>query len=185
MNKQTVDLLKKIITEEKGTLTLDSLPAPFNVSRRTFYNYWEKIDDYLNSLHCTKAVCFDGRKFRFTGTPAQRDYLIASINSMTFYEYRLSAMERQIIIVTTLITADTPIKNDYFKEIFYVSRNTINNDLQSLRSISNVDPACFQATHTGLVFTCCELQKRNLLQRLFHESTNQSLYRLFNSTFEI
>ena len=48
MNKQTVDLLKKIITEEKGTLTLDSLPAPFNVSRRTFYNYWEEIDDSLH-----------------------------------------------------------------------------------------------------------------------------------------
>lgn len=176
MNKQTVDLLKKIITEERGMLTLDSLPASFNVSRRTFYNYWEEIDDYLNSLHCTNAVCFDGRKFRFTGTPAQRDYLTASINSMTFYEYRLSAMERQIIIATTLITADTPIKNDYFKEIFYVSRNTINNDLQRLRSISNVDPACFQATYAGLVLACSELQKRNLLLQLMSTETDFNDY---------
>ena len=166
MNKQTVDLLKKIITEESGTLKLDSLPASFNVSRRTFYNYWEEINDYLDSLHCTHAVCFDGRKFQFTGTAAQRDYLAASVNSMTFYEYRLSATERQIIIAATLITSDTPVKNDYFKEIFYVSRNTIINDLQSLRFISKMDPECFQATHDGLVFACPELQKRNLLLQL-------------------
>lgn len=176
MNKQTVDLLKKIITEESGALTLDKLSVFFDVSRRTFYNYWEDISDYLTSLSCKEIVRFDGREFRYAGTQIQRKYLAASLNSMTFYEYRLSQTERQMILSATLITADTPVKNEYFKEIFCVSRNTVINDLQSLRTALGPDQDCLRATHDGLVLICSERQKRKLLLEQISAETDFSEY---------
>lgn len=176
MNKQTADLLKKIITEEDGALTLKKLSQFFDVSRRTFYNYWEDIADYLASLGCKEIVHFDGRVFRFTGTPAQREYLAASLDSMTFYEYRLSGTERQMIIAALLITSDAPVKNDDFKEIFCVSRNTVINDIQVLRTALGPAQDSLRTVHDGLVLICSERHKRKLLLNQLSAESDFSEY---------
>lgn len=164
MNKQIYALLKKIITTPERPLRLTEISEAFGVSKRTIYNYGEELFDYLTSLGVCETLLFDGKEFRFTGTSAQRSYIIASMNSLTFYEYRLSGRERQFILLCLLICSETPVKNDTLKELLCVSRNTIINDLQAIKLKSKAYHTHFlKSTQDGLWFVGPENDKRTFL----------------------
>lgn len=171
MNKQTYELLKKIMLMQDTPHSIDELSSTFSVSKRTIYNYWEEISDYLMKLNLSSLYLFDGKYFRFAGSQKEKDYILDSMNAMNFYEYRLANDERRKIMITMLVCSDIPIKNESFQEVLCVSRNTIINDLQLIRQqLENQNIQISKTTHDGLFLNGTEANRRTLLIKTLEEN---------------
>lgn len=132
MNKQTFKLLECIITNEGHPLAIDELMDIFQVSSRSFYNYWEEIYNFLCIINSQRLVVFNNHEFWFNGNEEDLNFLKISMSSLSFYEYRLSSEERKNIIMILLAASDMPIKSVYFEDILCVSRNTTIADLKEV-----------------------------------------------------
>ena len=133
MNKQTFKLLEYIIESGNKPLAIDELADIFQVSNRSFYNYYEDIYDFLSAINSQRLVVFNNHEFWFNGNDDDIKLIKNTLSSLSFYEYRLSGEERKNIITILLANSDAPIKSVYFEEMLYVSRNTIISDLKEVK----------------------------------------------------
>jgi len=79
MNKQTFKLLEYIIINEGKPITINELATHFNVSSRSFYNYWEEIFDFLTEIHSPLLVVFNNHEFWFNGSVEESNFLKISM----------------------------------------------------------------------------------------------------------
>ena len=161
MNKQT---LRRIIANMGKPVLINDLTKSLNVVSRTFYNYWKEISEFLCSVNSENAITFDGHEFVFVGDSKEQNYLYAVMNALTFYEYRLSSVERQTVIKVLLLESDAPIINKYFEEIMCVSRNTIIEDLKQIKiEFRKYGVKINENTHYGNKIECDEAKRRRMI----------------------
>ena len=96
MNKQTFKLLEYIIESGNKPLAIDELADIFQVSNRSFYNYYEDIYDFLSAINSQRLVVFNNHEFWFNGNDEDIKLIKNTLSSLSFYEYRLSGEERDI-----------------------------------------------------------------------------------------
>ena len=164
MNKQTFEFLKLLLFHYKKGATLEEICGLWGISSRTFYNYWNEINVFLESINAQNLFDFDGKKISFNGTSAERNYILRSIASLSLYEYRLSSFERRSLMIALLATNDNPITNSFFCDIFFVSKNTIINDMKVIESeLKEFGIEIDENKHNGTCLNANEYQRRRLL----------------------
>ncbi len=168
MNKKTFNLFKKLILNNNKPLQIDDMSAFFHVGVRTLYNYWDEICDYLIKLDLRTPFSFDGKEFKCQIDETMKQYLIASLRTMSFYEYKLSGFERQAVMSVIFLVSGAPIKSSSFNDILCVSQNTITNDLKEVKKLFDSYHIHFHENkYQGFIIECPETIRRNLLLKIF------------------
>ncbi len=170
MNQKNFNLFKKLILNNNKPLLIDDMSAFFHVGTRTLYNYWDEICDYLIKLDLRAPFSFDGKEFKCQIDETMKQYLIASLRTMSFYEYKLSGSERQAIMSVIFLISSAPIKSSSFNDILCVSQNTVANDLKEVKKLFDSYRICFHENKShGFVLECTEPIRRNLLLKIFDD----------------
>ncbi|MDO4474825.1 MAG: PRD domain-containing protein [Eubacteriales bacterium] len=171
MNIKSFNLLKKLIHNNNKPLQADNISSQLTVGTRTLYNYWDEICDYLIQFDLKKFFSFDGKEFRCELSEEAFRYLITSMQTMSFYEYRLSAAERQAIIAIIFLISTGPVHHSDFNEILYISQNTVSSDLKEVRNRFTRNHISFcENKYRGSIIQCQESDRRNLLLQIFDEN---------------
>ncbi|MDO4313221.1 MAG: PTS sugar transporter subunit IIA [Eubacteriales bacterium] len=170
MNKKTFHLFKKLILSDSKPLQLDDMSAFFHVGTRTLYNYWDEICDYLIKLDLREHFSFDGKEFKCRINEEMKQYLITSLRTMSFYEYKLSSSERQAIMSVIFLISNAPIRSSDFNDILCVSQNTIITDLKEVKKLLDSFHIQFHENkYHGFAVKCSETDRRNLLLKIFDD----------------
>lgn len=164
MNKQTFKLLQTILANEGKPLAIDKLAKLFNVSIRSVYNYWNEIVNYLLTVRPYPLIVFDNHEFYYNGSSEDLQFLKASMGSLSFYEYRLSAEERKNLILILLAAGDSPIKNSFLEDALCVSRNTIIADLKEVyNAVKSFKATVADNKHKGTALLADERKRREII----------------------
>ena len=164
MNKQTCDMIKRIIDQNGSPVPIEILSKVYSVSDRTIYNYWDLIVFFTKKNSLPQALQFDNGKFTFSGEKQLAERYCQSVSSQNFYAYHLSMQERQNIIILLLICSKTPLKIEKIEDILFISKATVSMDLKRIKEyLDSLDIALNENKHFGLMIKCNEFQKRDLL----------------------
>lgn len=171
MNKRVLAILDELITP-KGPLTLADLASRNHVSERSVRNYLAEIEALsqcegvgkVNLLNRTGQVTVpDGFPLAELRKKATDDY----------YHYHLSAKERRAIAASLLVNSTGYVTLQQIADYLYVSRVTIINDLDAIRSIIEADGLLLHSQpNKGLTIEGSESDKRQFL--LAHKLINAS-----------
>ena len=66
MDSLTNTMLKQIIQLNKSFIPAEDLISFLSVSDRTVYNYWKKIEKFLQDYHIEHFLSYDGKGFVFS-----------------------------------------------------------------------------------------------------------------------
>ncbi len=164
MNKQTCDMIKRIIDQNGSPVSIDIFSAAYSVSERTIYNYWNTIAYFVKKNSLPQALKFNNGEFTFSGGKKIAEKYCQSVSSLNFYDYHLSASERQSIIIILLVCSKTPLKIETIENLLFISKSTILSDLKFVKDyFDSLDIAINENKHFGLMLQCNEFQKRDLL----------------------
>ncbi|MGX8701675.1 BglG family transcription antiterminator [Caproiciproducens sp.] len=164
MNKQTCEMLKKIVMSRHKSVLLKDLADDLSVSSRTVLNYWKETEEYLVQESLESAVSFDGKRFECSGKSEDRQRVAEAISQMNFYDYRLNSEERIWTISAHLCAADAPLKIEQFQNLLCTGRTTIINDIKTVRIILAKRGIRFcENRHIGIQMNCGEYQRRELI----------------------
>ena len=164
MNKQTCEMLKKIVMSRHKSVLLKDLADNLFVSSRTILNHWKETEEYLVQESLENVVSFDGKQFEYSGKSEDRQRIAKTTSHMNFYDYRLNSEERIWIISAYLCRADAPIKIEQFQNLLCTGRTTIINDIKTARIILGKRGITFcENRHMGIQMNCDEYQRRELI----------------------
>ena len=166
MDSLTNTMLKQIIQLNKSFIPAEDLISFLSVSDRTVYNYWKKIEKFLQDYHIEHFLSYDGKGFVFSRNNRQCKTIATIISHMDFYEYHLNSEERPWVILVYLCAANEPITIKNLEDILSMSRTTIINALHSVRGlIEETDLVFEENTHYGVSLTGTEYERRELIFR--------------------
>lgn len=166
MDLLTNTMLKRIIQVNKPFIATEELMDFLSVSDRTVYNYWKKIETFLQDHHIEHFLSYDGKGFVFSRDDQQSQAIATLISQMNFYEYHLNADERSWVILVYLCTASAPITIKTLEDTLVMSRSTIINALRSVRERIQETGLVFEEnTHYGFSLTAAEYERRELIFR--------------------
>ena len=167
MNEKSYELLQHLLTHQKEPVSVHSLSETLQVSERTIKNYFAVIEDFLKNNQYEGLVENSGGKFQFTGTQEQAKEIIHSAIDTSFYDYKLSAQERQFIISLMLLISDEPIKLSHFEEHLFVSKRSIIKDIATISNFFMQNDITFiENKHNGFLIVAKESARRNAIYRL-------------------
>ena len=166
MDSLTNTMLKQIIQLNKSFIPAEDLISFLSVSDRTVYNYWKKIEKFLQDYHIEHFLSYDGKGFVFSRNNRQCKTIATIISHMDFYEYHLNSEERPWVILVYLCAANEPITIKNLEDILSMSRTTIINALHSVRGlIEETDLVFEENTQYGVSLTGTEYERRELIFR--------------------
>lgn len=164
MNKQIFEILRKIIINRGNPISVDDLSASMYVSPRMIYNYWKDICFYCEKIKAKNIISFKDGLFYFNGGNDDTKYISACLDSLLFNEYRLNSEERMQIIAVIMSFSYYPIKNSYFEEIMFTSKNTIVSDIRNFKKNIEENNIYFNKNkHNGLLLDCNNEQRLNII----------------------
>ena len=133
MNKQTFEILKKMINGRGKSLKSANILEKYDISSRTFYNYINEINYFLKDHNIKGGVLLEADML--VSDIKKEDYsrLPSYLNSMSFDDYKLSNQERKLIILLILLSSSGSVKGKYLEDILLVSRTSIINDLHYVK----------------------------------------------------
>lgn len=176
MNKQTFEILKKMINGRGKSLKSANILEKYDISSRTFYNYINEINYFLKDHNIKGGVLLEADML--VSDIKKEDYsrLPSYLNSMSFDDYKLSNQERKLIILLILLSSSGSVKGKYLEDILLVSRTSIINDLHYVKEYLSKNNISFKEnTHNGLELECEEKIRRELIIDLLVEHiTNNS-----------
>lgn len=171
MNKRVLAILDELITP-KGPLTLANLASRNHVSERSVRNYLAEIETLsqyegagkVNLLSRTGQVIVpEGFPLTELRKKATDDY----------YHYHLSAKERRAIAASILVNSTGYVTLQQLADYLCVSRVTIINDLNAIRSIIESGGLLLHSqSNKGLTIEGSEIGRRQFL--LTHRLINAS-----------
>lgn len=143
---------------------MDDLSASMYVSPRMIYNYWKDICFYCEKIKAKNIISFKDGLFYFNGGSDETKYISACLDSLLFNEYRLNSEERMQIIAVIMSFSYYPIKNSYFEEIMFTSKNTIVSDIRNFKKNIEENNIYFNKNkHNGLLLDCNNEQRLNII----------------------
>lgn len=176
MNRPTFEILKKIINSSGKPLIVSELMEQYAISSRTFYNYLNEIDYYLQANGLKGSILIENGLLKTDLDKKHFPYLAGLMNSMGFNEYKLSNEERRKIIALTLLFSNSAVKDRYFEDVLLVSRTSIINDLHQVKDFFHERGISFKENnHRGLEVGCDERTKRRVTIDLLLDKTDAAL----------
>lgn len=132
LNERCARILYKLVQVNRPCKVLE-LSKEFGVSIRTIRYDLEKIDDFLKQEGFNVLKKTPNKGVEFCGSKDDKERLLANISNINDSNYILTPRERQNIILIELLQASDYITVEYLSNLLLVSRNTIKNDLKSVR----------------------------------------------------
>lgn len=128
MNRQVKVI--KLMLNENDYISVDSIARTLNASSKTIRNELDSCEQIILDNHCL-LVRKPGRGVLIEGTLRNKQQLLVAISSMTQNQF-LAPEERQRSIFSKLLLLGSPLRIKVLALDYYVSRSTINKDLQIL-----------------------------------------------------
>lgn len=130
MNKRIVSMIQKLACLEQP-LTLSELSEGFHISQRTVRNDLNTVNDLLKQQNLSRLKLGKGGAIL-----REEDFpeILGSIDEKDFYDYKLSKDERKKIASVLLVTTSEYITLSEIADHMAVSRATIINDLDDIKS---------------------------------------------------
>lgn len=158
MNKRTFLLLQQLA--QSRLATLEQLATQFKTSTRTIRKDIDMINDCL--IKAGADLIYFGNEGEVCSDKA-KNHLNDIPKMISLTDYRLSREERLILESYFLLVSLTPITIKGLSRKMYLSRNTVVNDLPSLRSFLTQNELILKSDKQGLIIEGSESQKRLLL----------------------
>ncbi len=174
MYKRTCEIIK-IIYERPNEFDIKGLAQTLGVSIRTVQADIQEINEYFNSKDLASLEMADNR-FSIAKTNKS---IYETLNTISFYDYRLSRDER--LIIETLLLIFTPKHIILFNiaEFMCVSRSTVIGDLKYLNDFLNgYNLSINTQTNTGICLNGSEIDVRGLFISILVKY--EYLYSLFS-----
>lgn len=173
MYKRTCDIIK-IIYERSNEFDIKQLAQVLGVSIKTVQADIQEINDYFDSIGMAALEVTDGM---FSIKRANKS-VYDTLNTLSFYDYKLSRDERLIIESLLLIFTHEHVILSDIAEFMYVSRSTVIGDLKHLNDYLNSYKLSINAqTNTGICISGYESDIRDLFVNILLK--NGYLYGLF------
>lgn len=165
-SKEILDLLAK----RKNDHTISTLAAKFEVSERTIRNDIKDINDYLKEQKITPI------RFGSNGLiviEEDIDQAGDTTDQEDLYTYKLSKEERRMLAAAILINTKEHITLSQIADMLYVSRATIINDLDGVKSmLESGKLKVISHSNKGLRLEGLEGDKRLFLLKLMSVGSN-------------
>lgn len=165
-SKEILDLLAK----RKNDHTISTLAAKFEVSERTIRNDIKDINDYLKEQKITPI------RFGSNGLiviEEDIDQAGDTTDQEDLYTYKLSKEERKMLAAAILINTKEHITLSQIADMLYVSRATIINDLDGVKSmLESGKLKVISHSNKGLRLEGLEGDKRLFLLKLMSVGSN-------------
>lgn len=163
MNRQTFEILKKMINSRGKALDVTRMMERYAVSSRTFYNYINDINFYLKNAKIQGNVQLEDGMLTIDLKDEDYAYVGELMNSMDFGEYKLSNDERRKIILLILLSSNGAVKEKYLEDMLLVSRTSIINDMRFVKQqLSGSGISFKENSHEGLEIECDERKRRQI-----------------------
>ena len=164
MNKRECQIIKKIVEQSNNGLSLKQLSLYYNISERSIYNSWITISNYLNNCGLSGVIILENGVFKYQETTDSLQKIYTLITTLGFYNYHLSAPERQNIILILLACQDSYLKLEHITNILYISRTTTAADMQNVKeSLDSMNVLLREKKPSGFILDCNEFQRREVL----------------------
>lgn len=175
MNKQIFSLMRLILQKEGQSLSVNEVKKRMNISSRSIYNYWNEISQYLHTLKYDFAISFDGRQFILDASKESRSFLIKSISSLSFYEYKLSPEERKLIVLVMLLNDENGVNFENIENQFFVSKSTLVEDIKTVKTqlADCRQNIIVETVNNRIKLIADEKGKRSILISIFEKLNNQ------------
>ncbi|MDV3428711.1 MAG: PTS sugar transporter subunit IIA [Bacillota bacterium] len=174
MYKRTCEIIK-IIYERPNKFDIKELAQFFSVGIKTIQADIQEINEYFNSKGIASLEITDNR-FSIIRTNKS---LYETLNTLSFYDYKLSKDERLIIEALLLIFTPEHITLSNIAEFMYVSRSTVIGDLKYLNDyLSGYDLSTNAMSNTGICINGLEMHIRDLFINILKKY--DYLYSLFS-----
>lgn len=165
-SKEILDLLAK----KKNDYTISTLATKFEVSERTIRNDIKDINDYLKEQEITPI------RFGSNGLiviEEDIDQAGDTTDQEDLYTYKLSKEERRMLAAAILINTKEHITLSQIADMLYVSRATIINDLDGVKSmLESGKLKVISHSNKGLRLEGLEGDKRLFLLKLMSVGSN-------------
>ena len=126
MNLREKYILRMIMNGE--VISADDISSKLNVHPRTIRNDLEEINQYIREK-LNRELAPVGDNFQLQLTAGERELLESGIEKNDYYKEKLSAKERQLIILYDLCSEPGYITIQQVADTYFISRGTVNTDL--------------------------------------------------------
>lgn len=158
MYKRTCEIIK-IIYEVPNKFDIKGLAQLLNVSIKTVQADIQEINEYFASKEIASLEVVDN-KFSIKKTNKS---IYETLNTLSFYDYKLSRDERLVIEALLLIFTPEHVTLSDIAEFMYVSRSTVIGDLKYLNDYLNDFGLSTNAqSNTGVCINGPEINVRDL-----------------------
>jgi len=158
MNKRTCEIIKTIY-ERPNKFDIEGLSQVLSVSIKTLQADIQTINEYFVSNEIASLEVVDNRFF----IKKTDKYIYEALNTLSFYDYKLSRDERLIIEALLLIFTPKHIILWDIAEFMYVSRSTVIGDLKYLNEYLNgYGISTTSMSNTGIYISGSEIDIRDL-----------------------
>lgn len=174
MYRRTCEIIK-IIYERPNEFDIKELAQTLGVSIKTVQADIQEINEYFDSIGMAPLEVVDNM---FSIKRANKS-IYDTLNTLSFYDYKLSKDERLVIEALLLIFTPEHVILSDIAEFMYVSRSTVIGDLKHLNDyLSNYSLSINAQTNTGIRISGCEADIRDLFVNILLK--NGYLYNLFS-----
>lgn len=174
MYKRTCEIIK-IIYERPNEFDIKELAQYLNVSIKTIQADIQEINQYFQS----KGTAFleaEENKYSIKKTSKS---IYEMLNTLSFYDYKLSREERLVIEALLLIYTPSHLTLSNIADFMYVSRSTVIGDLKHLNSyLNNYGISTNAQSNTGICISGSEINIRDLFISILQK--HGYLYSLFS-----
>lgn len=174
MYRRTCEIIK-IIYERPNEFDIKELAQTLGVSIKTVQADIQEINEYFDSIGVAPLEVTDNM---FSIKRANKS-IYDTLNTLSFYDYKLSRDERLVIEALLLIFTPEHVTLSDIAEFMYVSRSTVIGDLKHLNDyLSNYSLSINAQTNTGIRISGYEADIRDLFVNILLK--NGYLYSLFS-----
>lgn len=161
------------ILVSQGTVSINELAEDFAVSSRTVRNDYKLIREYLNSLMQKPCVELCNNNIRLLLDEGELETIHKSVKACDYYLYKLSAFEREMLILSELIYSNDYVTIEALAEKMYVSRGTINKDMVRVREWCGKNSVeILSRKARGFKINIDEKKRRSVIARLIRYSSD-------------
>lgn len=158
------------IIANKKNVNINELANDFAVSSRTIRNDYKIIKDYLNNFSPKQCLNLCNNTITLLLSDDELKIIKKSIKTGDYYLYKLSPLERRIIIISELAYNNDYVTTELLAEKMCVSRGTINKDLVQIKKWCNENSVQLDTKKAnGLKFNVSEKKRRSIIAKLIRE----------------
>lgn len=134
MRSRSSDILLYILRKRSRKIDADYLAEKYKITEKTLYNDLKEINDFLNTIGVT-SIAIDSKGILTLGENFRFSFVKENLFKMDFYMYKLSSVERKLIVLLILIQNNEYTTMEKIANELYVSRITILSTIEEIKEL--------------------------------------------------